>query len=77
MKITIKEHGSRNSNDRAGHYWTLMGGCHFTYACCLCFFYPYIESEHCSTLRDRFISYIKPATLPYTFDTDDYPECLI
>ena len=75
MKITLIEH-SRHDKTR-GDFWSSAGGCFFKHVCPICPLYPYIEREHCSLLRDRFITAVAPTTFPHTFDTDDYPELLI
>lgn len=74
MKITILHY--RHGKLR-GNFWSSTGECFFQHACHICPFYPYIEREHCSLLRNRFITAVAPTTLPHTFDTDDYPELLI
>lgn len=75
MKITIIEH-SRSDGIR-GDFWSSTGGCFFQRACRICPFYPYIAETRCVTVRERFITAVAPASLPHTFDTDDYPELLI
>ena len=75
MKITIIEHS--RSGETRGAFWSSTGGCFFQHACRICPLYPYIACEHCSIVRDRFITAVAPTTLPHIFDTDDYPELLI
>ena len=75
MKITIIEH-SRHDETR-DYFWSSTGGCFFRRACSVCFLYPYIAREHCSSIRARFIAAVAPTTFPQIFDTDDYPELLI
>ena len=75
MKVTIVEH-SRHDETR-GNFWSSTGGCFFQHACRICPFYHYTASEHCATLRERFIAAVAATTLPHIFDTDDYPELLI
>ena len=75
MKITIIEDSHHAKT--CGNFWSSTGGCFFQHACRICPFYPYTAGEHCATLRERFITAVAAATLPHTFDTDDYPELLL
>lgn len=79
MTITIIE-----ANDGL-HYdditWTITGGCHYHSQCSNCSFGVLISPQQigfsCLSYREQFINYTHQTLLPYTFDTDDYPELLI
>ena len=76
MKVTIIKQ-PRLRNITGNSIWSSAGSCFFKRACVICPLYPYLASTHCSVLRKRFIAAVAPTALPYTFDTDDYPELLI
>ena len=79
MTITIIE-----ANDRlrlSDLTWSITGGCFYAKPCEDCQFSKLInlpDSEFtCLYYREQFINYTSKTLLPYTFDTDDYPELLI
>ena len=61
--------------------WTVTGGCHYISKCSNCQFgalINFVTNEFsCLHYREQFINYTHQTLLPYTFDTDDYPEYFI
>ena len=58
--------------------WNPNGRCLFQGNCGACpFFKKLLNSHDCLTYRDLLISLTDQDKLPYTFDTDDYPEAFI
>ena len=79
MTITIIE---ANDGTRVSDItWTVTGGCYYCSPCSVCPFGALInitQSElNCLYHREQFIVTTFNQPLPYTFDTDDYPELLI
>ena len=58
--------------------WKPNGACLFYENCDDCQFNKKIQnSDDCVTYRDLLISLTIQDKLPYTFDTDDYPEAFV
>ena len=58
--------------------WKPSGGCLFQGNCDDCQFSKKLQAYYaCITYRDLLISLTIQDKLPYTFDTDDYPEAFI
>lgn len=79
MTITIvKVHSGLRSNDIT---WTITGSCYYSSSCEDCEFGKLINFTYsefpCLRYREQLINYTSKNLLPYTFDTDDYPEFLI
>ena len=79
MTITII--GANDGIRFSGITWTVTGGCHYYGPCCACPFGALINITqnklNCLHYREQFINYTIDTRLPYTLDTDDYPELLI
>ena len=67
------------SDTRYSNYltWKPSGACTFKGHCYDCEFYKQYKFEYCVKYRDLLISLTNQDKLPYTFDTDDYPEAFI
>lgn len=79
MTITIIEaDDGLRSNDIT---WAITGSCYYGSQCSACPFGKLINLTtnefSCLDYREQFINYTSKTLLPYTFDTDDYPELLI
>lgn len=58
--------------------WKPSGSCLFSGNCTACQFFKKLQNSYdCVTCRDLLISFTNQDKLPYTFDTDDYPEAFI
>lgn len=58
--------------------WKPSGACLFLGDCIACPFFKKLQDSYdCVTYRDLLISLTNQDKLPYTFDTDDYPEAFI
>ena len=79
MTITIIE--ANDGTSLSDITWTVTGGCYYCRPCSACPFGTLInimQSElNCLYHREQFIATTFNQSLPYTFDTDDYPELLI
>lgn len=57
--------------------WKPDGDCTSKKSCHSCEFYKQHKPEYCVKCRVLLISFTNQNKLPYTFDTDDYPEVFI
>ena len=68
------------SDTRYSNYltWNTLGACLFSGDCTACQFFKKLQNSYdCVTYRDLLISLTYQDKLPYTLDTDDYPEAFI
>ena len=75
MKITIIAH-SDYSRNKKNNTWDDGARCVMFKSCKECELYP-IVGNNCIEFRKPIINATNTRTLPYTVDTDDFPELFI
>lgn len=75
MKITIAAHNQYLRNQE-GNIWDDTATCIMSKSCKECELYPTVKND-CFKFRKLLINATNTRTLPYTIDTNDFPELFI